>query len=122
MAAAALLSTGTTAFAGTIPFTVTVGGTGTQDPISRREQKANDGDKYAYFTGITFSNSGEGIYVRSYKLDDSNSRSNRANLRSEKAGVVMKGLYKDGATAGAYYYMKAKAVSGRITVTGRYCP
>lgn len=60
-----LTCTGGTAFASTIPFDVTVGGSGTQDPLSMREIKSDDGDNYAYFTGLTFSVPKTGIYVKS---------------------------------------------------------
>lgn len=122
VAAVALLSTGTTVFAGTIPFTVTVGGTGTQDPLSKKEAKRNDGDIYAHFTGVTFSRTGDGVYVRSYKKDNSNFYTKRAHLRSEKAGVTMSRKYLMDPVYEVYYYMRARPVADRITVTGRYCP
>mgnify|MGYP000087388455 CR=1 FL=1 len=67
--ATTLICSSSTVHAGTIPFTVTVGGTGSQDPLSKRERKTDDGDTFAYFRGQEFSADKAGIYVRSYNLD-----------------------------------------------------
>ena len=40
--ATTLICSSSTVHAGTIPFTVTVGGTGSQDPLSKRERKTDD--------------------------------------------------------------------------------
>ena len=50
--ATTLICSSSTVHAGTIPFTVTVGGTGSQDPLSKRERKTDDGDTFAYFRGF----------------------------------------------------------------------
>ncbi|TGY91276.1 hypothetical protein E5329_21920 [Petralouisia muris] len=122
LAAVSLATTGTTAFAGTIPFNVTVGGSGTQDPLSKREIKTADGDNYAYFTGHTFSKPNVGIYVKSCQRENSNIYTSEAYLSSSNAGVTQKRLYNKTAEGGLYYYMKARAATDRITVSGNYCP
>lgn len=121
--AASLVCSGSIVSAGTISFTVTVGGSGTQDPLSRREIKTADGDKYAYFTGKTFSKKSAGIYVRSYNLNNSTIYSGQEFLMDVNAGIVQKAQYKNGyAPGGEYYYMKSEAQTKRVTVTGNYCP
>lgn len=122
LAAVSLATTGTTAFAGTIPFDVTVGGSGTQDPLSKREIKTADGDNYAYFTGHTFSKPNVGIYVKSCQRENSNIYTSEAYLSSSNAGVTQKRLYNKTAEGDLYYYMKARAATDRITVSGNYCP
>lgn len=122
VAAMSLTCTGATAFASTIPFNVTVGGTGTQDPLSMKELKNSDGDQYAYFTGLSFSKANTGIYVRSYKKSDTSLRSDQAYLSSSNAGNTQKRVYNKTADGGVYYYMKAEAVSSRVNVKGNYCP
>lgn len=121
LASMCLASTGTTAFAGTIPFDVTVGGSGAQDPLSMKENKTADGDQYAYFTGTWFSNT-NAICVRSYKKSDVTLYSSRACLTSTIAGSTQKRHYNKKADGGEPYYMKASAVNYRIRVKGNYCP
>ena len=121
LASICLASTGATAFAGTIPFNVTVGGSGAQDPLSMKEIKTADGDQYAYFTGTWFSNT-NGIYVRSYKKSDTTLYSSRTYLSSGNAGSTIKCRYNRNADGGVYYFMKATAASGKVNAKGNYCP
>lgn len=121
-AAMSLACAGTTAFAETIPFTVTVGGSGTQDPLSMKEIKTADGDNNAYFTGSTFNKATAGIYVRSYKKTDTSLMSNSAYLSGNNIGMTQVRAYNRTADGGVYYYMKATPATSRVTVTGYYCP
>lgn len=121
LASLCLASMGTTAFAGTIPFNVTVGGSGTQDPLSMKENKSADGDQYAYFTGTWFSTT-NGIYVRSYKKSDTTLYSSRAYLSSGNVGSTIKCRYNKHADGGVPYFMKATPASGRVKAKGNYCP
>lgn len=108
--------------AGTISFKVTVGGSGSQDPLSRREIKTDDGDTFAYFTGKTFSVNKAGIYVRSYHLNKGYIFSGQKFLVSTTAGITQTAQYNMTAPGGQYYYMKSEAQSKRVTVEGNYCP
>lgn len=120
--ATTLICSSTIVEAGTIPFTVTVGGSGSQDPLSKREIKTNDGDTFAYFTGKKFSVNNAGIYVRSYNLNKGYIYSGQKFLVSTTAGKVQSAQYNMTAPGGEYYYMKAEAQSKRVTVEGNYCP
>lgn len=123
LAAITIGCTAVPASAGTIEFTVTVGGTGTQDPLSKKELKSNDGDKYAYFTGKTFSTTGNSIKVKSYKKSDTSVHTTSyVYLSSGNIGTTFKRLYNTTAEGNTYYYMKAEAAAGRVKVTGNYCP
>lgn len=113
--------TGEAVSAGTIPFTVTVGGKGTQDPLSKREIK-RDGEQTAYFTGTYTSNEKCSIIVRSYNKNNRSIRSKEAVLNYLNKDKRQDGKYEKKAPAKQYYYMEAKPASGRITVKGRYCP
>lgn len=123
LAAAACLfaCTGEAVSAGTIPFTVTVGGNGSQDPLSKREIK-RDGEQNAYFTGTYTSNKNCSIIVRSYNKNKPSIRSKKAVLNYYNIGKRQTSSYEKKAPAKQYYYMKAEPFSGRITVKGRYCP
>lgn len=120
--AVTLIGSSSTVSAGTIPFTVTVGGTGSQDPLSKREIKTDDGDTFAYFTGKKFSVNKAGIYVRSYNLNKEYIFSGQKFLVSTTAGKVQSAQYNMKAPGGEYYYMKSEAQSKRVTVEGSYCP
>lgn len=122
VASLCLVASGTTVFAGTIPFDVTVGGSGTQDPLSKREIKAADGDNYAYFRGATFS-SDNGINTRSILLNDNSIYTPKAaKLTTGNVGTTLKRKYNTTAPGNVYYYMRAVAAGGRVKVTGYYCP
>lgn len=122
VASLCLVASGTTVFAGTIPFDVTVGGSGTQDPLSKREIKAADGDNYAYFRGATFS-SDNGINTRSILLNDNSIYTPKAaKLTTGNVGTTLKRNYNTTAPGNVYYYMRAVAAGGRVKVTGYYCP
>ncbi|WP_288200585.1 hypothetical protein [Blautia sp. CAG:257] len=120
--ATTLICSSSTVHAGTIPFTVTVGGTGSQDPLSKRERKTDDGDTFAYFRGQEFSADKAGIYVRSYNLDKEYIYSGQRFLVSTTAGIRQSAQYNMTAPGGEYYYMKSEAQSKRVTVKGYYCP
>lgn len=120
--AVTLIASSSTVSAGTIPFTVTVGGAGSQDTLSKREIKTADGDTFAYFTGKRFSANQVGIYVRSYNLSKEYIYSGQKFLVSTTAGKVQSAQYNMEAPGGEYYYMKAQAQSKRVTVSGNYCP
>lgn len=117
-----MICSSSTVHAGTIPFTVTVGGTGSQDPLSKRERKTDDGDTFAYFRGQEFSADKARIYVRSYNLDKEYIYSGQKFLVSTTAGIRQSAQYNMTAPGGEYYYMKSEAQSKRVTVKGYYCP
>lgn len=101
---------------------IKVGGSGTQDPLSKREIKAADGDNYAYFRGATFS-SDNGINTRSILLNDNSIYTPKAaKLTTGNVGTTLKRNYNTTAPGNVYYYMRAVAAGGRVKVTGYYCP
>lgn len=120
LALACVLGTGINVSAATISFDVTVGGTGTQDPKSYKEAKANDGDIFAYFTGTEFSVDRR-IDVRSHHSTDTDVKSHPATLSKANRGVVQRRTYS-WVRYGALHYMQAYAYEGRVNVKGRYCP
>lgn len=121
---ATFLMTGmSTAYAANVNFNVTVGGSGTQDPLSKKAMKSNDGDNFAYFRATKTSSPNNGIFVKSYsKATSSIYSKNSAYLSAANAGTTFKREYNKKAPGNQYYYMKARTNGPRITVEGSYCP
>lgn len=112
-----------TVYAGNISFNVTVGGTGAQDPLSKRALKSNDGDNKAYYRPTYTSNTKSYIMVESIKLDDSSIRTPQlTQLCSLNIGRTLTRYYNTTAPGNEYYYMKASNDGIRINVKGYYCP
>lgn len=109
--------------AGNIPFDVTVGGTGSQDPLSKKAMKSNDGDNDAYYRATYVSNTTGYIMVESYNYR------NRAiytpqltQLCSANLNQTRSRWYNVTAPGGEYYFMNSSTDGPRIRVKGYYCP
>ena len=122
LAGVMIISTGITASA--IEFNVTVGGSGYQDPLSKRVIK-NGGDAYdnfAYFRGTTMSNALAVVAVRSIRLNNINLSSiSDTHITSSNLGSRFGKAYNAPAPAGVYYYMKSES-KVRTNLTGYYTP
>ena len=109
--------------AGNIPFDVTVGGTGTQDPLSKKAVKSDDGDNYAYYRATYVSNSTGYIMVASYNYDDHSIYTPQlTELCSYNLNQTRSRSYNVDAPGNEYYYMQASTSGPRIQVKGYYCP
>jgi len=108
--------------AATIDFNVTVGGSGSQDPLSQRTSK-NDGEQRAYFTP-TYSSVGSGAALEafSYKIGDSSTKTSSVYMGPGNLGYTQTAGYKKTAAAGLQYAMQSVAAMGRINLKGKYCP
>ena len=113
-------------YAGNIPFNVTVGGSGRQDPLSKREIKTADKDNNAYYrpTKVNSANPGQAyIMVESINLYRQNIRTPQlTQLCIYNIGRTLTREYNVAAPHGEYYFMKASTQGPRVNVTGYYCP
>lgn len=121
---AVFVATGvSTAYAGNISFNVTVGGSGTQDPLSKRAIKSNDGDNNAYFRPTYVSNTKGYIFAQSINLNNQSIKTPQlTQLCSENLGRTLTRDYNVSAPGKEYYFMKATTEGVRINVKGYYCP
>ena len=114
------------AYAGNIKFNVTVGGNGSQDPLSKRETKTADKDNYAYYraTNVSSSNNDRAyVMVESINLYNQNIITPQlTQLCSVNIGRTLKREYNVVAPKKEYYFMKASTEGPRINVVGYYCP
>lgn len=122
MAIMSLMCTGANVFAGTIPYDITVGGSGTQDPLSMKELKDNDGDQYAYFSAHEFSRGNAYIYAKSYKFRDEAIDTDEVSMYNGNVWQTQRAKYRVTAPGGAYYYMSTRTNGAKVNVTGNYCP
>ncbi|MDY2589141.1 MAG: hypothetical protein SOW32_03030 [Agathobacter sp.] len=112
-----------TTYAKNIEFDVTVGGSGSQDPLSKRTIKSDDGDNNAYYRPTRVSNSYSYIMVESINLYKQAIRTPQlTELCSYNIGRTLTRWYNVTAPGGEYYYMNATTNGPRIRVRGYYCP
>lgn len=120
------LITGTCAVcAENIPFNVTVGGSGAQDPLSKRKEKKDDNDNNAYYRATYVSNNKSGAYieVKSFNLEKQYINTPQSTeLSTANVGPTREREYNTTAPGGEYYFMKATTGGPRINVKGYYCP
>ena len=109
------------AFAANTSFDVTVGGTGTQDPLSPRVKK-DDGEQIAYFRGKTISSTTRYIDVKSYNKNNAAITTTSARIQNSNLGVSLQRKYSKYAPGDQYYYLKATTTGSRVRVTGVFCP
>lgn len=120
-----LITGACTVYAGNIPFTVTVGGSGEQDPLSKRKQKTADGDNNAYYRATYVSNNSSNAYieVRSFNLYNQEINTPQSTqLCGVNIGKTLKREYNQTAPGNEYYFMNATTGGPRINVKGYYCP
>lgn len=117
---------GTTAYAATNPFNISVTRTGyLEDNISKRTKKAGGTkfDNYFYATPTSFSPNGS-IHLKSVKLTDNSLHTDWVTARKNYVTVAAK--YNRRATAEVNYFMKgaynSSANGYSLNVVGRYTP
>lgn len=123
MVATFIMTGVSTAYAGNISFNVTVGGSGAQDPLSKRARKSSDGDNRAYYRPTYTSNTRSYIMVESVNLNNQTIRTPQlTQLCSLNIGKTLNRDYNVTAPGGQYYFMNSTNEGVRINVKGYYCP